>query len=266
MSPKKLLRPRDINRSNEEVLLRECVSSFDDLVNGGFQELFDDPQVTTREEAKKVKRVLCCSGKIYYELLDKKVADNRDDVAIIRLEQLYPFPEEQVEAVMRKYARAKWFWVQEEPSNMGAWQYILAFYRKYDLELVARKSSASPATGFKKVHEAQQEDILLRAFGERENVATHPKELPDPKALKHELFIANNDPEKIAEAVKALSTLKGLGKTIAQQLAEAGIMSLEQLAQLSEKDKERLEKTIPGFNNKYERHDWKKQALVSSES
>lgn len=268
MSPKKLLRPRDINRSNEEVLLRECVSSFDDLVNGGFQELFDDPQIATKEEARKVTRVLCCSGKMYYELLDKKIADKRDDVALIRLEQLYPFPVEQVEAVMHKYARAKWFWVQEEPSNMGAWQYILAFYRKYDLELVARKSSASPATGFKKVHQAQQEDILLRAFGERKNVATHPKEfsIPDPKALKNKTFVANNDPEKIASAVKVLSTLKGLGKTIAQQLAEAGIMSLEQLAQLSEKDKGRLEKTIPGFTNKYKRNDWKKQAMVSSES
>jgi len=118
------------------------------------------------------------------------------------------------------------------------------------------------------VHQAQQEDILLRAFGERKNVTTHPKEfsIPDPKALKHKIFVANNDPEKIASAVKALSTLKGLGKTIAQQLAEAGIMSLEQLAQLSEKDKERLEKVIPGFTNKYKRNDWKKQAMVSSES
>ncbi|MGH1336430.1 MAG: 2-oxoglutarate dehydrogenase E1 component [Aureispira sp.] len=268
MSPKKLLRPRDINRSNEEVLLRECVSSFDDLTTGGFQEVFDDPQVNSKEEAKKIKRVLCCTGKIYYELLDKKMADNRDDVAIVRLEQLYPFPIVQVEEVMLKYAKADWLWVQEEPSNMGAWQYILAFYRKYDLELVARKSSASPATGFKKVHNAQQEDILLRAFGDIENVNTNPREIVIPKldALQNGSHRNGKTNGHNKEAVKAFSSLKGLGKVVARQLVEAGILSLAQLAQLSDKEKERLEQTIPGFANKYERYDWKKQATVSSES
>lgn len=267
MSPKKLLRPKDINRPDEEVLYRECVSSFDDLTSGGFQELFDDPKVTTKEEAKNIKRVLCCSGKIYYDLLDKKVADNRDDVAIIRLEQLYPFPTVQVEEVMRKYARAKWLWVQEEPSNMGAWQYILAFYRKYDLELVARKSSASPATGFKKVHEAQQEDILARAFGDVENINTNPREIviPQPQVLKNG-HPNGHSKEELAEAVKALSSLKGLGKVVAKQLVEAGVLTLKQLAKLSNKDKDRLNQAIPGFNSKYERYDWKKQATVSSKS
>jgi 2-oxoglutarate dehydrogenase E1 component len=267
MSPKKLLRPKDINRSDEEVMLRECVSSFDDLTSGSFQELFDDPQV---KDGKEIKRVLCCSGKIYYELLEKKIADKRDDVAIIRLEQLYPFPIVQVEEVMNKYAKAKWLWVQEEPSNMGAWQYILAFYRKYDLELVARKSSASPATGFKKVHEAQQEDILLRAFGDVDNINSNPREIviPTLEALKKSSNgngqTNGHSKEELAEAVKALSSLKGLGKVVAKQLVEAGVLNLKQLAQLSDDDKKRLNQTIPGFNNKYERYDWRRQATVST--
>ncbi len=271
MSPKKLLRPKDINRSNEEVILRECVSSFDEITTGGFQEVYDDPQVNSKEEARKIKRVLCCSGKIYYELLDKKVADGRDDVAIIRLEQLYPFPIVQVEEVMLKYAKADWFWVQEEPSNMGAWQYILAFYRKYDLELVARKSSASPATGFKKVHLAQQEDIILRAFGDIENINNNPREIVIPKleALKNgsngKGKANGHSKENLEEAVKALSSLKGLGKVVAKQLVEAGILNLSQLAKLTEKDKDRLTQTIPGFNSKYDRYDWRRQATVSSE-
>lgn len=269
MSPKKLLRPKDINRSNEEVLLRECVSSFDELTTGGFQELLDDPQITTKEAAKKINRVLCCTGKIYYELLDKKIADKRDDVAIIRLEQLYPFPIVQVEEVMRKYSQAKWLWVQEEPSNMGAWQYILAFYRKYDLELVGRKSSASPATGFKKMHQAQQEDLILRAFGDIENTKISSSEIVIPmlETLKNDKSgqeqNSSQSKEEIENAIKALSSLKGLGKVIAKQLVEAGILSLKQLAQLSEEEKKRLEQTIPGFNSKYERYAWRKQATVS---
>ncbi|MDC0231589.1 2-oxoglutarate dehydrogenase E1 component, partial [Aureispira] len=143
MSPKKLLRPKNLNRSNEEVLYRECVSSFDDLTKGGFQEVFDDPDVKTKRDISKIKRVLFCSGKIYYDLLDKKVADSRDDIAIVRLEQLYPFPKKKVDDIIKKYGDSEWFWVQEEPSNMGAWRYVLAFYKNFDIKLVARKSSAS---------------------------------------------------------------------------------------------------------------------------
>ncbi|MCP4438752.1 MAG: 2-oxoglutarate dehydrogenase E1 component [Aureispira sp.] len=152
MSPKKLLR---FNR---------CVSDLNDFTTGGFHEVYDDPMLPTEADGKKTKRVLCCSGKIYYDLLERKEADGRDDVAIIRLEQLYPFPKKQVNALIHKYPNANWFWVQEEPSNMGAWQYILAFYRKLDLELISRKSSASPATGYKKVHDREQQDIVDRAF------------------------------------------------------------------------------------------------------
>ena len=94
----------------------------------------------------------------------KKEADKRDDVAIVRLEQLYPFPLIQMEEMKKKYKKAEAFWVQEEPSNMGSWQYIHAFLREKDFTLVARKSSASPATGYKNVHESQQAEIVKTSF------------------------------------------------------------------------------------------------------
>jgi 2-oxoglutarate dehydrogenase E1 component len=253
MSPKKLLRPKDISRSDEEVLHRECVSSFEDFTKGGFQEVFDDPKV---KSGKGIKRVLCCSGKIYYELLDKKVEDNRDDVAIVRLEQLYPFPKDQVKELIKKYSDAKWFWVQEEPSNMGAWQYILAFYRKFDLELVGRKSSASPATGFKKAHEAQQLDLIRRAFGEIENVPVTSKFKTHQAKEEHPNETKDDD----------LTVLKGLGKVMAGKLQEVGINQFAQIATLNEEEASELNKKVKGFQSSWSRYDWTKQAkdLVSS--
>lgn len=150
MSPKSLLRhPR-------------CQSPIDELFSGGFQEVIVDHE----SAASKVKRLLFCSGKIYYELLERKEELERKDVVIVRLEQVYPLAFKQVDAILAKYKNAETFWVQEEPSNMGAWQYLLAYtLGKYNFQLVARKSSASPATGYKKQHLKEQEDILKRAFG-----------------------------------------------------------------------------------------------------
>jgi 2-oxoglutarate dehydrogenase E1 component len=150
MSPKSLLRHP------------LCVSNLKDFTTGTrFEEVYDDPDV---KDAKKVKRVLYCSGKVYYDLLEARQENGRDDVAIVRLEQLYPFPLQQMEKLTSKYSHAKSYWVQEEPSNMGAWQYFWSFYRNQDIELISRKSSASPATGFKKVHAEQQEELVRRAF------------------------------------------------------------------------------------------------------
>ncbi len=247
MSPKKLLRPKDISRPDDEVLYRECVSSFDEYTTGGFKEVFDDPKVKSGEG---IKRVLCCSGKIYYELLDKKVEDNRDDVAIVRLEQLYPFPKDQVKELIKKYNNAEWFWVQEEPSNMGAWQYILAFYRKFDLELVARKSSASPATGFKKSHEAQQLDIIRRAFGEIENI---------PATSKFKSFQVKEE-EPSVSVKDDLTVIKGLGKAMAGRLHDAGIHKFEQIAELDDAAVSEINKAIKGFKTSWLRYDWTKQA------
>jgi len=153
MSPKSLLRHP------------LCVSPLTDFeTENSFQELIDDSDVTTAAATKKIKRVLYCSGKVYYDLLQKKQADNRTDVAIVRLEQLYPFPLKQMDVMKKKYKNAEAFWVQEEPSNMGAWQYFLAFYQNYDIKHISRRSSASPATGYKKMHDKQQKALITEAF------------------------------------------------------------------------------------------------------
>ena len=143
----------------------EVISDKADFKTGTrFQETIDDPSVGAKE-AKKIKRVLLCTGKIYFDLLAKKRADKRDDIAIIRFEQLYPFPVKSVNEYKQKYKGVETFWVQEEPSNMGAWQYVNAFYLAHDFKLIARQSCASPATGHKKVHEKEQQNIIDRAFG-----------------------------------------------------------------------------------------------------
>jgi 2-oxoglutarate dehydrogenase E1 component len=148
MSPKSLLRHP------------LCVSSLDDFSRGGFHELIDDWTV----KAKDVKKVLVCSGKVYFDLYYEQQAKKRTDVAIVRMEQLFPLPEKQLDELIAKYKGAKFVWVQEEPENMGAWGYILRVYRKINWELSARKASASPATGYNKVHVKEQEEIVRKAF------------------------------------------------------------------------------------------------------
>jgi 2-oxoglutarate dehydrogenase E1 component len=149
-TPKKLLR------------YPACVSSIDEMANGHFQPLIDDAGI---KDAKKVKRVLLCSGKIYYDLLEKQQADNRLDVAIVRLEQLYPFPQNELDEVRAKYKGADFYWVQEEPRNMGAWSYILRIISGLSLQVIARRPSSSPATGFIKEHNAEQAHLVNIAFG-----------------------------------------------------------------------------------------------------
>lgn len=148
MSPKSLLRHP------------LCVSNVQEFSTGGFKEVIDDAQA----DAKKVKRVLMCSGKVYYDLLQKQQSEQRDDVAIVRLEQLFPYPEKQLAELKKKYKNADWGWVQEEPKNMGAWTFLLRWEDNYQLKYFGRKSSASPATGFSKVHAVEQEEIVQTAF------------------------------------------------------------------------------------------------------
>jgi 2-oxoglutarate dehydrogenase E1 component len=148
MSPKSLLRHP------------LCLSSLEDFSRGGFHELIDDWTV----KPKEVKKVLVCSGKIYFDLFAEQQAKKRNDVAIVRMEQLFPLPEKQLDNLILKYKGARFMWVQEEPENMGAWGYILRVYRKINWELSARKASASPATGYNKVHVKEQEEIVKKAF------------------------------------------------------------------------------------------------------
>src|SRR5690606_7482376 len=135
-----------------------------DFTEANFQEVSDDPTA----KASSVKRVLFCSGKIYYDLLEKQESDKRKDVAIVRIEQLYPAPVEQLKAIRKKYSNAKEFiWVQEENENMGAWPYYCRKFRKSDIEFtdfIARHESGSPATGYMKRHVAEQTEIVNKSF------------------------------------------------------------------------------------------------------
>ena len=142
----------------------KCVSKIEEFISGKFQEMIDDNYA----DPKKVKRVLLCTGKVYYDLLDKQQADKRKDVAIIRIEQLYPTPVIQILKIKNKYTRANQFiWVQEEPINMGAWPYICRKFHNdkvLNLDVIARHEGSSTATGFAKQHAAQQLQIVAKSF------------------------------------------------------------------------------------------------------
>lgn len=139
----------------------KVMSKIEDITNGKFEEIYGD----TVADAKKVKKVLLCTGKIYFDLIEKQEKDNRKDIAIIRIEQLYPFPETKVKMELAKYKDAKVYWVQEEPENMGYWSFIIReFGWKVFEGFVARKKSASPATGFLKVHNEEQTALVNKAF------------------------------------------------------------------------------------------------------
>ena len=142
----------------------KVVSPLKDFTEGVFQEVIDDVNVS----AEDVKRVLFCSGKVYYDLLEKQEADKRKDVAIVRIEQLFPIPTDQLKAIRKKYTKAKEFvWVQEENENMGAWSYYCRKLMGTEIAFtgfVARKESGSTATGYMKQHVAQQAAILNKSF------------------------------------------------------------------------------------------------------
>lgn len=139
-----------------------AVSPVEAFTQGSFREVIGD----TYAEAKAVKKVILCSGKFYYDLLDEQQKNNRQDVAIIRLEQLHPFPHIQLEAELSKYKKPKIYWAQEEPSNMGYWGYVLRTLQHKNIleDVIARKASASPATGYLKIHNKEQRELIEKAF------------------------------------------------------------------------------------------------------
>jgi 2-oxoglutarate dehydrogenase E1 component len=139
-----------------------CVSSIEDFTTGGFREVLDD---ATADPAK-IRRVVLCSGKVYYDILEEKEKQQKDDVAVIRLEQLYPLPLQQLTLLITKYAGAPhWEWVQEEPVNMGAWKHLSINFNAIPLHHVARPASGSPATGSSRLHKIQQKLIVEKALG-----------------------------------------------------------------------------------------------------
>ncbi|MEM7311793.1 MAG: 2-oxoglutarate dehydrogenase E1 component [Planctomycetota bacterium] len=152
MTPKSLLRRK------------EAVSDLKELTDGEFHEVIADPS-----NPRKVRKVLLCSGKIYYELEQLRQEQNREDIAIVRIEQLYPLPRKQIEDAIKKFASAdSVIWVQEEPENMGAWVYLRFRFgeriAKIPLSAVTRPESASPATGSSTSHQIEQQLIYEKAF------------------------------------------------------------------------------------------------------
>jgi 2-oxoglutarate dehydrogenase E1 component len=132
-----------------------------EFTNSSFQELIDDGTVN---DPSQIKKVLICSGKLYFDLAEKKQKDKRNDVAIIRLEQLYPLPIKQLENLYKKYYKAIWFWVQEEPLNMGAASFLQMNLKNITYGVISREPSAATATGYAKVHQQEQAEIIETAF------------------------------------------------------------------------------------------------------
>ncbi len=142
----------------------EAVCRLDDLTQGTFQEILPDPEVPP----DKARRLILCTGKIFYELVATRREHEKYDTAIVRIEQLYPFPEEPLRETLAAHEHVEEiYWVQEEPINMGYWGYIMRKFIEHGLPLpkpIARKEAASPATGSYSHHLRQQNYILRRAF------------------------------------------------------------------------------------------------------
>ena len=136
-------------------------SKVEEFTKGGFNELIDDSFV---QKASEVKKVLFCTGKIYFELAEKQLKESRTDMAIVRLEQIYPLPLKQLESLRDKYNNGNWYWVQEEPLNMGAASFLKMNLTTVDFKIISRTASASTATGYAKVHAKEQAQIIERAF------------------------------------------------------------------------------------------------------
>jgi len=136
-------------------------SPMSDLTKGRFQEVIDDTFV---QKVEDVKKVLFCSGKIYYEMAERQKTEQRTDIAIVRLEQLYPLPTQQITALYQKYGKAIWFWVQEEPLNMGAASFLQMNLKAIKYGVISRQASAATATGYAKVHAKEQNEIITTAF------------------------------------------------------------------------------------------------------
>ena len=132
-----------------------------DFTNGGFKEVIDDETI---KDTAAVKKVLICSGKMYFDLTERRQKENDPAVAIIRLEQIYPLPQKQLDELYKKYSKAIWYWVQEEPLNMGAAGFLRMNLKNINFFIISRQPSAATATGYAKVHAQEQAQIVDTAF------------------------------------------------------------------------------------------------------
>ena len=139
----------------------KCVSTVDELAKGKFQEVIDD----TTAKAKDIDTLVFCTGKFYYDLLAKKEDINAENIALVRLEQLYPLPFNQIEEIVKKYNKTKKIiWAQEEPENMGAWSHMMRHLSHLNLEVISLAESGAPATGSAKAHVVRHTAIIDKLF------------------------------------------------------------------------------------------------------
>jgi 2-oxoglutarate dehydrogenase E1 component len=165
MSPKSLLRHKG------------AVSSLDELTDGAFHPVLDDParldapEAGLRIDPARVTRVCLCSGKVYYTLLHERRERGLESVALVRVEQLYPFPHQELKRILGEYPSVKQvYWVQEEPQNMGPWGFVEPRLRRLVPDgagptYIGRDAAASPATGSYKVHQSEEAEFVARAYG-----------------------------------------------------------------------------------------------------
>ena len=140
----------------------ECTSTIEDFTEGKFHELIADKEINNYS---KVKKILLCTGKIYYELLSTRKEKNVDDISIVRIEQLYPFQKDKFIEILNKYPKdAELVWVQEEPLNMGAAQFIKQQLADYKLNVISRPASGVTAEGLTALHKINQLVIINKAF------------------------------------------------------------------------------------------------------
>ncbi|HVS37696.1 MAG TPA: 2-oxoglutarate dehydrogenase E1 component, partial [Gemmataceae bacterium] len=176
-------------------MLRVKISQISDLVDGRFYEVIDDATATP----ERIRRVLLCSGKVFHELAKLRTKTETDDVAIVRVEQFYPFPEGQLHQALDRYRNAEeHVWVQEESQNMGGWWFMEPRLRAmgFPAEYVGRDASASPATGSHEVHKREQEELveaairgaaphLVRAAGPSWTRVAEPASANGPRREEH---------------------------------------------------------------------------------
>ena len=169
MTPKSLLRHR------------KCVSNLNDFTNKNtFHRVLEDDAYSAKSglikirNNKEIKKVVMCSGKIYYDLIEAREKAKIDNIIFIRIEQLYPFPAKTLANLLKKYEKAEFIWCQEEPKNMGAWNTVrnyidrtleIIYFTKDKVKYVGRKASSSTATGNLNKHLAQQKEILEKVLG-----------------------------------------------------------------------------------------------------
>jgi 2-oxoglutarate dehydrogenase E1 component len=158
-------RPLIVFAPKSMLRLKAASSSVEEFTTGTFKPVIDEIRPIDKNA---VNRVLFCSGKVYWDLLAEAEKRNDTTTAIVRVEQLYPTPVDEIKAAYAQYPNAELFWVQDEPANQGPWTYIGLFLPKYMngqvATLVSRPASASPATGSAKTHAAEQADLIARAF------------------------------------------------------------------------------------------------------